>query len=144
MNQTDPGDSPRPAKHARIQFDPTHVNRAPDAIADYVKRQIQRSKPSVVREMRAQKRFDLGEPMLLMPLDENFEPIGETVEVVARNISTGGVGVLHTRSITAKFAAVQLSMPNGSELKMIAEVLRSTPTGMFYDVGMRFVAKIDD
>lgn len=131
------------AAATKIDFNPANVVQLPEAVESYVRRMIANQQLYTDDEKRTQKRFELAARTLLVPVNENFEPIGPAIEALARNISAGGIAVVHTRAVGDRFFAVQVSMPSRQELKMIAEVLRCRPNGRFYDIGMKFVAKIE-
>lgn len=129
-----------------ISFDSSNVVRAPAAVVDFVRRTIEQLRPSsCAYEKRAQRRFDVNIPALFVPLDPDFHAVGLPFEALVRDISAGGLGIVHTRAVTETHLAAKLMMPNSAAMmKMIGEVIRCRPLGRFYDVGLRFVAKIND
>lgn len=136
--------TPEAPSKPRIEFCRDRITRAPSAIVDVVKQIIAQRKADDYQEKRQHLRYTLGLPGTVMPLDERFEPLSDGFEVVVRDLSTGGAGLYHTRSITAPFLALQIQVSGGKSLKMIGQVMRCRAQGRLYEVGCRFVAKIED
>ena len=113
----------------------------PDAVLDFVRRAVKDNQDAIYSEQRRVQRMELGIPVLAKPVDSNHKTIGPCVEMYARNISAGGLGVIFTRAIRDRYLAVQLTTKNGDSLKMIAEVIRCRPMGRFYDIGLKFIAR---
>lgn len=127
---------------ATIRFEPKEADRMPLAVVDFVRRIIEASEEFERHDLRQSRRFEIGAPMLVIPLDQNHKPIGNCFEAYGRNVSAGGAGIVHTRSLRAEYVAVQISTRAGQMLKMIAKVIRCKPLGRFYDIGLQFIAKL--
>lgn len=117
------------------------IQRMPDAVQEFIQRAIKVSQTALYSEQRTVRRIELGIPVLVRPVDDRHQPTGPFVEMYARNISAGGLGVVFTRAIRDRYVAIQLTTKSGDTLKMIAETVRCRPMGRFYDIGLRFVAK---
>jgi hypothetical protein len=95
-------------------------------------------------EERQFPRFKLTVEVWVQPVDANFEPLGEPFTAVSRDISTGGIGLMHTRAIRDKYLWLRLVTHGGGTMNVVVEVLRCRPIGVFYDIGAKFVAKLDE
>ena len=80
----------------------------------------------------------------VQPVDSGFEPLGEPFTAVSRDISSSGIGLMHTRAIREKYLWLRLETRGGVKMNVVAEVLRCRPLGMFYEIGAKFVAKLDE
>lgn len=130
-------------KSLRFQFDLANVTKAPESIVSVVRQFLERDKPAEFLESRQHQRFAIAKVAIAVPLDEDFERLDDGFEVVVRDISTGGVGLYHTRAITAPYLAVQIRSDVNSTLSMVAKVMRCESQGRLYLVGCQFVAKIE-
>lgn len=76
-----------------------------------------------------------------VPIDRQHTPTGQPFLVPMRDISSGGLRLLHTRAITAEYLA--LSWPAetlpGHTLAVVLRVKRCRALSPFYDVGGMFV-----
>jgi hypothetical protein len=59
-----------------------------------------------------------------------------------RNVSTGGIALIHTRPVTAKHLVVELTTTAGERLQVLVRVLRRRPLGPFCDIAGQFVTKL--
>ena len=58
------------------------------------------------------------------PLDDQFQPNGEPFTVLTRDISSHGIGLVHSRPLDMKYVTLDLTGPNGHFLHVTIEVLR--------------------
>lgn len=79
-------------------------------------------------------------PAVAIPVDEQFQPTEEPFRLTLRDISEGGVCMLHTRSIANQFLA--LSWPAETlpyrTLSVVARITRCSSLSRFYDIGGQF------
>ncbi len=89
-------------------------------------------------ERRGGDRRPVLSSVIAEPLDENFQAAGAPFVALARNISPGGIALLYTQPIGAKYLA--LRQP-GSETRVFRylEVVRSTLIGYGYEIAGRFI-----
>lgn len=90
-------------------------------------------------ERRGEQRRPVLSSVMAEPLDENFQPNGAAFIALARNISRGGISLLYTQPIGAKYLA--LSQPGESRVLRYVEVVRSTLIGYGYEIAGRFVER---
>ena len=95
-------------------------------------------------EERQFPRYKLTVEVWVQPVNSDFEPLGDPFTAVSRDISTSGIGLMHTRAIRDKYLWLRLATQGGGTMNVVVEVLRCRPIGMFYDIGAKFVAKLDE
>jgi len=93
-------------------------------------------------EKRAARRHALVATVPAVELDVNLQPVGEPFMTTCRNLSTGGVGLLHTRRVSEDFLAVDLAAPNGVVPQLLLYIRRRRPLGPYLDLGCEFVTKM--
>ena len=77
-----------------------------------------------------------------VPLDDDFQPVHKLFKVVARDISTRGVGLIHSTPIVHQHLKMKIPMPGGGFADVVVQVVRCEPIGDFYEIGCRFVERI--
>ncbi|MFO0947761.1 MAG: PilZ domain-containing protein [Planctomycetota bacterium] len=129
-----------------IKFDESSVERMPSAVVEFVARAIENMEDDSLHDnRRAHPRYGLAHAVIAMPVDDNCKPAGGCFEAFGRDLSVGGMAIVHTRAVRVSLLALQISLPNGRKpIKMIGKVTRCRPLGRFYDIGIQFVAKIVD
>lgn len=75
-------------------------------------------------------------------IDDDYRPITEPVRILTRDISETGLGLVFTHRITAGLLAIELPAATGP-IQVVIEVMRCQRVGPFYDVGGRFVARLE-
>jgi hypothetical protein len=88
---------------------------------------------------RKTQRVTLLATVVAIPINEADQPCGEPFKAVARNVSEGGMSMLHTRSIRSERLAVRwkpLAAPGF--VTAVLRVYRCNPMGPFYEVAGEF------
>lgn len=75
-------------------------------------------------ERRLANRYPLQVVAMATPLDHQMRPTGEPFPVLTRDISTSGIGLVHSRPLDMKYVHLDLVGPNGHEMHVTIEVLR--------------------
>lgn len=77
-----------------------------------------------------------------VPLTEQLTLVGEPFRVALRDVSEGGVRLLHTRSIACSHLALRWTPETdpAGQLEVVGRVTRCEPLGPFYDIGCRFLS----
>jgi hypothetical protein len=93
------------------------------------------------KERRKEPRFSLAAVIDVQPLDAEFRPVGGFYQVVTRDISRSGIGILDTRPVKSTYLALHIVNFQGEKLDVVAQVLRCQQLGAagVYDIGCRFV-----
>jgi hypothetical protein len=122
------------------QLDRDSLLKPPKVIAEFVARLVTRTYTG--EECRAQTRYLMAVPTIAQPLNGDWQPEGPSFKLVVRDVSVGGVGLLHTRPLKAKFLAIELVDPNRTDLEpmcVVIEVLHCRAVGPMFEIGGRFV-----
>jgi hypothetical protein len=54
------------------------------------------------------------------------------------------MSMYHTRRVSEKLLALELTDPANNRLRVVLEVLRCRPDGLFYEIAGRFATKISN
>jgi hypothetical protein len=125
-----------------IAFDRESLEAPPPEVADYAIRSSCIGDESPSAEKRTARRFPFTVAVPVMPVDSSLRPVGEPFMAMTRNISTGGIALIHTRPITARHLVVELTNAAGERLQLWVRVLRCRPLGPFCDIAGEFVMKL--
>lgn len=115
----------------------------PDRIASFVRRVAGRSYRGPERRVRERHRVPL--PVIAVPVTEDCEPLEGAFRTFTRDVSTGGVGLLHTRPVTATHLALEIGLRDGSgaALQVLVRVLRCRRINdHLFDIGGEFVTRL--
>jgi PilZ domain len=127
------------------QLDRDRLLHPPDRIASFVRRVAGRTYSGPERRARERHRVPL--PVIAVPVSEDCEPMGEPFRTFTRDVSTGGVGLLHTRPLTATHLALEIGTRDGSgtALQVLVRVLRCRRINdHLYDIGGEFVTRLNE
>lgn len=120
----------------------------PDADADLQKiraltRHVADQQASVRSDHRTDRRWNLAIPVMAIPLDDSHQPVGEPASMITRDISTGGISLLHTQPIPTQFLLVKLDAPILQSTELIVRILRTRTIGVYTEIAGEFVARFD-
>ena len=94
-------------------------------------------------ERRSATRYPLACPVVAVPIDEQEKP-GEAFAAITRDISSQGISIYHTRPIHEPYLAIQWTVDEGEQLRVLVEVVRCRPVGpFFYEIGGSFVTQAE-
>lgn len=96
------------------------------------------------KERRASQRMGVTITLPALPVDEHFQPLGEPFCMVTRNISTGGICLIHDKQLFTKYLVLELPTADRHRLQLIAHIVRSRQLGNLVEYGAEFVMRIDD
>jgi hypothetical protein len=108
----------------------------------FVQRQVSQHQPYTGTERRANHRLLLAMPVIVQGVDEQFEPVGEPQAMVVRDISSGGMGLVHEEPFECERIVVRLTFPEEGKL-LAAEVRWRKSLGPFYHLGCEIVARME-
>lgn len=126
-----------------FEFEPEQLLRPPAAIAMFVRRIVRGAEFYVGPEQRTEPRYAVNLPVAAVPLDESLKKTGEVFIGFTRDISSGGIAMYHTRRISEKYLAVEIKATSGDKLRVLVEVLRCFPVGLFYEIAGKFVSRLN-
>ena len=102
----------------------------------------QKAKETFDQKRRAE-RFDYSMTLFAQLLELDFSPIGTAFQVSARNLSTGGMAVLHSSAVeTGSLIGLQLTRDSGQIIKIVMRVIRCTSSEQGYEIAGRFVTRL--
>ena len=93
-------------------------------------------------ERREDQRHPLSVTLRVQPLDDDLQPLGKEFRVITRDVSTGGVGFVHTSPIEQRF--LRLVMADESHDELIVEVRHCTRVGelgLLYLIGVQLLER---
>ncbi|MGO8691059.1 MAG: PilZ domain-containing protein [Thermoguttaceae bacterium] len=126
----------------KIQFDRRTLPDPPPSLVAYVAELLATEYEGPQR--RGSRRLPVVVPVVAMPLDNNFRPMGTTFAAITRDLSTGGLRLFSTRAANSKFLAVELTSSSDENMQVVLEVLRCKAIGRFYEIAGKLVARTDD
>jgi hypothetical protein len=89
-------------------------------------------------ERRTEKRKPVVLDVIAVPLDAQFRQTGEPFLALTRNISQGGIAILHTEKITAPYLLLRLETHRHEAIQAIIEVVRTRTFYQFTEISGRF------
>jgi len=94
-------------------------------------------------ERRTSKRKPVLLDVIAVPLDARFKPVGDAFLALTRDISHGGISVLHTEHVSAPYLLVRLATQRYRTLQAVVEVVRARRIDQFTGISGRFVLSRD-
>jgi hypothetical protein len=89
-------------------------------------------------ERRTDKRRPIQLDVIAVPLDAQFRQIGEPFLALTRNISRGGIAILHTEKVSAPYLLLRLETQRHDVIQAIIQVVRSRTFYQFTEISGRF------
>lgn len=132
------------AGNSSFRFDAFDLVHPPQVVAAFIARLTAGLHPITYvkgAEKRSQPRYILSIPVDVQPLDTMFDLHGDVFQVQTRDISTTGIGLIHSQAADTKFLALRLAHPDGEQLQTVVEVLWSRPRGRLFDIGGSYLTK---
>jgi CheY-like chemotaxis protein len=132
---------PAPAKLELLFQAALSASEPPQGIVSYLERQWDGADGDHDRRQTA--RASLLATVLAIPLGKMLEPCGEPFRAAARDVSAGGLSLLHTRAVTADSLALrwQSLASTARSIDLVLRVQRCQPMGPFYEVAGEFVPR---
>lgn len=126
-----------------FEFD-KELNDTPKAVSDFIVRfglMEDESTPQEVIDARQNERIRTKSIVVAIPVTRRFSATDEPFRVPIRDLSMGGIRLLHTRATNSPFLALkwQAETIPGKTLTVVAKVTRCQPLSPFYDIGGEFV-----
>jgi len=119
-----------------------HTGTLSQELVDFARRQLVNAVMYKGDERRRDQRYPMMVPVLVVAVDEDNQPIGETIEVISRDVANNSIGLFHTDKITAKRLAIHMLLAN-TEVNLVIEVTWEGPQGPFRGFGGRYVDRLD-
>ena len=122
----------------------THAALGPEPAAElvsFVERQIRDTQLYDGVERRSERRHLMAVPVLVQPVDAQFNRTGAPFAAVTRDISLRGVGLVHVEPIDPQLLALRMHLA-GEEVKLVVEALWCRALGPFHYVGGRPISRL--
>ncbi|MHC4402874.1 MAG: PilZ domain-containing protein [Planctomycetota bacterium] len=127
---------PNPMIHATLAPEP------PAELVSFVERQIREAQLYDGVERRSERRHLVAVPVLVQPVDAEFNATGAPFAAVTRDISLTGVGLVHGEPIDPQLLALRMCLAE-EEVKLVVEVLSCRALGPYHYVGCKPVSKLE-
>ena len=90
---------------------------------------------------RANERVTCFTAAIAAPVDRLWKRVGDPFKLALRDLSEGGIRLLHTRATNADYLALTWNATQfaGKQIRVVCTVRRCKPCGPFYDIGGQFV-----
>jgi hypothetical protein len=125
-----------PIDWSRLQHPPTTITTAINAWMPT---------PYVGEERRAETRMRITMPVAVVPVDDAFKPVGPPALLITRDISVGGICLLHDEPLQPKYLVVDLPAKDTEEsLQLVVEILRCRAVDTLFEIAGRFVMRSED
>jgi hypothetical protein len=86
-------------------------------------------------ERRREDRTPLPERAVAIPLDDQFEPVGEPFKLLVRDLSLNGIRVFHTQQPAGSHLALMWRTQTMERVVTLVRIVRCQPEGNFFDIG---------
>ena len=126
-----------------FEFQAEQLLRPPAAIEMFVRRVVRGAEFYVGPEQRTEPRYVVSLPVTAVPVNESLKKAGDVFVAFTRDISSGGIAMYHTRRVSEKFLAVEIKSNCGEKMRVLVQVLRCSPVGLFYEIAGKFVSRLE-
>lgn len=124
-----------------VVVEPSSASLSRDAVYHLVRDLAEKSRLYSGKEGRREVRQLVAAPALIQLLNDELSPVGPPLEMVIRDISSSGIGLLYSKPIAATYLLAET--PEREEFGCVATVLRCREVGAYYDIGCRFLTAGD-
>jgi CheY-like chemotaxis protein len=125
---------------AALQWIDWHrVPNPPAEIRDFL-REFAHSVEKFQTDRRGQTRIAITETAIAIPLDESLDPLDEPCKILMKNLSEGGIGLIHTRRVESPFLAVTWRSLHKRRVVVVAKVCDCRQLTYGFDIGCTIVA----
>lgn len=127
-------ESEQPYDHDRLRlvnFFPLHLQQLPD---------IHEREPGI--DSRRHRRRFLTVKILATKVNDDLCPVGENFEILSRDLSESGIGLLHPEPLVGKYAAL-IVLPDQVFAQIVIQIVRCEPLGSLYAMGAKFLHRLD-
>ena len=91
-------------------------------------------------ERRTAERFPLAYPVLVVPIDDQTKT-STAFAAITRDVSSTGLSMFHTHPVYEPYLAVQFATETGEKFRVLVEVIRCQPKGLFFEIAGSFVTE---
>lgn len=120
-------------------FANTLIHPPPKGLRDFVNTLVEESQSG--KQNRSSRRYRLGMEVPAVPLDKKLRAVGDPFVAFSRNISTGGICLVHTSPVAVPFLLLQLVQRSGVAVQLVLKVLHCRRHKRFFEIGGTFVTR---
>lgn len=122
----------------RIEFDVTRLEQPSAKIAEIIAKLVPTN--GAQPEHREFPRHCVTPAV---PVDDAHCPTDASFVALTRNISQGGISLIHSSPVATKLLAIELRIPESEPLQIIVRLDRCRRIGDFYELAGPFVTKLE-
>lgn len=125
------------------EFDREVLATPPKELVEFARRQVFNLSFEGGHERRSVERTAMVVPGFAQPIDDNFLPIGAPFDVVTRELSSKGAGLVHFDPIFDEKLALFMCFEKES-VNLVVQVVWHGPLGPFNGTGVEFIARLKE
>ncbi len=110
-------------------------------LVDFARRQLVNATMYKGDERRREERHPMMLPVLVVPVDEDNQPIDDPLEVIARDVSPTSVGLIHSDPIRHERLAIHMTLA-GTDVDLVIALTWKCHLGPFYGSAGTYVEKL--
>jgi hypothetical protein len=92
-------------------------------------------------ERRENGRHSYVAKVVAIPVDKQLHPTEQPFAAYSRNISRGGIALLHVRPVRCDYLFLEIEVANKPPARVVVKVLRSRRVGRFFEIAGEFTAE---
>ncbi|MGB0599515.1 MAG: hypothetical protein ACPGLY_22765 [Rubripirellula sp.] len=119
-----------------------NTSNLPQELVDFARRQVVNAIMYKGDQQRRDERQPMLMPVLAVAVDQENQPLGETFNLITRDISPNTIGLIYTEPLDADRLVVQFSIA-GTDVTLVTELVWSGAMGPFYGCACRYVDRLD-
>jgi hypothetical protein len=126
-----------------FDFEGARIAPAPVELQDFVRKLFDQT-PYSGGQKRAQKRYRVAFEVPAIELDDDLRPMGEPFVAMSRDISTGGICLVHTHHVAAERLLVRLDNLKGMRVQVVVQISRRRQLKQFFEMSGNFVLRCNE
>lgn len=119
-----------------------YTGTLPQELVDFARRQLINAVLYKGDERRREQRYPMMLPILVVPVNTSNQAIGQTFEVISRDIASNTIGLFHVERIVHPRLAIYMKLAN-TDVNLVIEVTWEGPLGPFRGLAGRYLEKLD-
>jgi hypothetical protein len=95
-------------------------------------------------EKRGRTRYQIAIEVPAIELDDDLRPLGEPFIAMSRDISTGGICLVHTQRVAATQLLIRLDNLKGMRVQAVVQITRRRTLKRFFEMSGNFVLRCNE
>jgi hypothetical protein len=112
----------------------------PTELQDFLTKEVAEEGSS---DRRGPRRYPIVAKVIAIPVSKQLLPIDKPFVAFSRNISAGGIALLHIRPIRSDYLFLEIHVPNRAPTRTVVKVLRSRRVGRYFEIAGAFTNDAD-